>query len=363
MSRHVALVIFALSALPCPAEPQPTHVISDRCGRCTLTVRATLAFGDHSEAVASVAAGLIHGVVIDSRSRAYAIGAGLGTLLEYEDRNSPGGLGRSGPGPGEFQVIRSIFLDRHDTLLVVGMDRRLSVWSPERRFIREVRIALLPDRLIRVDDTHLVASGPHRTPESAGFPLHLLTDEGVLLRSFGTPEPVVDPELPTLERRQIAPGPRPGTFWAVQPDRYQVELWDVERGVVENIERRVEWFPPRSGGAQVEGQPPLPFIRDMAADSSGNLWFLLLVADEDWRSSLRTPGKPITREILDKEFDTIIEVVDPATHSLIARRRFDPFFERFAAPAAPYTISMTETGDAVVGIIFLQHPIKEEINK
>jgi hypothetical protein len=76
------------------------------------------------------------------------------------------------------------------------------------------------------------------------------------------------------------------------------------------------------------------------------------VAGSDWRDYdvIVGPGHPMTLELMDKLYDTLIEVVDPNTGRLIASQRL-PFYNRgFVGENVIARRRMLESGLIVIDI-------------
>jgi hypothetical protein len=65
-------------------------------------------------------------------------------------------------------------------------------------------------------------------------------------------------------------------------------------------------------------------------DSLGRVWIVAATADPKWASALeemrRSDGRPAQR-VADyhRYYDTVLQVIDPRSGSLIASQRFDPY--------------------------------------
>jgi hypothetical protein len=77
-------------------------------------------------------------------------------------------------------------------------------------------------------------------------------------------------------------------------------------------------------------------ILDVQEDERGRLWVISRKADPDWRSSIsRTTGVHGASLEVDSYtgyFNTVIDVIDPATASLIATAEWGGYVVRFVGP-------------------------------
>jgi 6-bladed beta-propeller protein len=327
-----------------------------------IEISELVSFGDDARAPASLAMQSVWGnMVIDGQGRFLASAVGADEVLAYDAAGQYiETIGRPGEGPGEFELIFRYALDPSDSLLVFEVNE-LSVFSPQAEFSRQNRWAVRPDYgVVRLADGQFVVAALHRTREAAGLPFHLLSSRGELLASFGTDRPIVDPERPRLTKRLIANagGQR---FWATRPDRFMLEQWTSEGEHLTTIRGNAPWFEPWPDRyLQRPGETrPRPSVIDMASDSLGRLWIMIGTPDPEWRAGIRDDENLAVSVILDREFDTVIEVIDPATAQMVGTRRFDRYLRGFARFDAVYAYRETEVGDTVVDVWILEVPDRQ----
>jgi hypothetical protein len=167
------------------------------------------------------------------------------------------------------------------------------------------------------------------TPQSVGFPLHVYSGAGRLLRSFGADVAVYRADMPMLIDRRLSMAHRSGTFWAVRTTSYVIEQIDTLGRVLSSWNRAPAWF---RGDEQWRtpstARPPPAQVTAVYEDRAGRLWVTTLIPDSAWRQSVSdstmASGKASWRIAnYDKYFDTVLEVLDPATRRVLASRRLD----------------------------------------
>jgi hypothetical protein len=175
-----------------------------------------------------------------------------------------------------------------------------------------------------------VVSGPVRTVNAAGFPLHAMDATG-MRSSFGTRTPGLMPDLEARFWRVLAPR-RGGEVWAVHSMNYIIESWNRDGRRTSAFARNVPWFPEWQGWrnhfdrptARAQPTPPDPVIHHVFEDEAGLLWLVIIVAEENWRPLLRLePRRPTPRHRDAELFDTIVEVIDPARREVLVHARLD----------------------------------------
>jgi hypothetical protein len=224
-------------------------------------------------------------------------------------------------------------------------------------------------------DGRLLYSSWIRTADRAGLQYHLMTPGFEPLRSFGA----------VPQQRQTSCSncatysatwsrTRPGHFWALAPNRYELELWHESGRLVERLEVAAPWFrawdenPARTAGGAVRivdgalviggerpaaAQPPHRLTR-ISEDDQGLVWVSAHVPSAQW-AALPDPGPdrhPDARamEQAQRNFDTVIEVIDPARGTLLASLRL-PAQSLSALDAQTY---WTRAQDPRTGLVQVQ---------
>lgn len=241
-----------------------------------------------------------------------------------------GSIGQPGQGPGEFVDIRALFLDDADSIFVLDDGAlRLSVLSPEGTYVRSMHLPFTGLRAMqRLRSGGFLAEGTVKTPQSLGYPLHLLAEDGAFKSSFGARLPLYQPNMRASLRREMATV-NDDHVWVSHYLEYVLERWTLEGKLDKLIFRDVDWFPPATtiGRFGPDRQVP-PRILDIRVDDEGRLWVVIRVASATWRQafgpqsmSREGPFYPWADET--KAWDTVVEVIDPARGELVTSRRFE----------------------------------------
>lgn len=258
-----------------------------------------------------------------------------GFLRYSQDGRLAEKLGRRGEGPGEFSVAGAIAVGAGDTIYVFDrMSRRLIVLAANGAFVRETRVWVQVDGIAWVAGGAMVVAGASSDPEMIGLPAHLINPMGIVVRSFGARDPVVDPRQTYGDVRSVGPGDDTHV-WLAHLNRYQIERWRTtgEEDLV--LVRDVGWFQAWASDALL-GNPaydrPRPTLRQVWQDEEGVLWAVSQVAASDWTARGKRPtGNPPmpSPDELPLYYDAIIEAIDPEAGRVLATLRVPHvFFQR-----------------------------------
>lgn len=324
----MAIRVLLLAALCLPAtraHAQKLYHVTDQtsCADCTIRLvrQATLSDTDTggtlSEGVSMSA---------DRRGRIYVVDHDVTyqMLVFAPDGDFIALIGREGSGPGEYRMMIPPVDAVNGNLHVfdVGLMRR-TVLDPSYRFLEIVPLPImpLPDYAL-VDSQTFVYNSLARTPQRAGWPLHI--ERNGTLVSFGTSQPILrGDQVRTQNRRLFVDSDR--RIWAAHRTSYVVELWSNDGEMLARYERNVPWFEPWT---QVDGpittHAPKPRITGVWVDDEKRLWVVLNVADPEYRPIENLPGGhgvSLTADHHDQIWATVIEVIDTRTGALIASTR------------------------------------------
>lgn len=332
---QTVLVITALPMIAAPVAAQRT-VIPDapRCAQCTVTLtHAARLVGSDADL------GPVTHVGEDSRGNLYTpVLYDVHVVNVYDsDGRHTGTIGRRGSGPGEFRSV--LFLRIHDDTLFVhdnGLARQSVFWSGALVRTRRVPgnmwdgLSYGPDILINA----VVPEG-----DAAGAPLHWIDTEGRRRASGGAASGRFRRDEIPLMRRSMAAASG-SAFWTARPTRYLLEKWDHELNLVESIEREADWFPPHSNTGILPDRPPQPRVRAIHLDDEERMWVLLHVGAPRWRETFTSTAPSPDMAFdgrMDVYYDSVLEVIDTPTGSLVTRIRLDE-----------YATAFTTTGKLVV---------------
>jgi hypothetical protein len=165
------------------------------------------------------------------------------------------------------------------------------------------------------------------TPALVGHPLHVMSKDGVIVRSFGAGEgPFRSADIFKNSRAVCLNSD--GTIWSIAPGGRLLERWDTSTGRrVAHVTVQSTWFRESSRPAP-EHQVASPFILTIWAEKD-LVWILSKAPDPQWiprRISEEEELAATPRERADMEarrFDWVLEAVRSDTGSVVAMRRFD----------------------------------------
>lgn len=129
-------------------------------------------------------------------------------------------------------------------------------------------------------------------------------------------------------RRRVAVA-ADGNIWAARDTHYRIDKWSPDGNRIMRIERDAPWFRPweESPGVAYEVRP-LPEIVGVRDWGDGLLMVVVRLADANWRPMRPTrevvPGhESVTAAQEGELYDTMIEVLDTRSGTVMARTRVD----------------------------------------
>jgi hypothetical protein len=235
------------------------------------------------------------------------------------DGRIAGQVGRKGKGPNEFGLITQLIALPGDS--VVALDegnRQIITLDPQLREVRRMPAPLVFFDAVITARGSFVASGVKNSRESIGFPLHLVGSNGAIVRSFGTDEPVFRPDIRVVLSRRVTAA-RTGGFWSTHVNEYVVEHWNDSLRMTRELVRDASWF--RPWVKRTPGQARPGVVADVAETPDGLLIVMVRVPEAGDGGATSSNQR--------REFDTMIEVVDPRTSTVLASKRVDQAFTQF----------------------------------
>ena len=351
----VAATILGISHPPLTGQQVVRIPSAVSCAECTIELEPVVTLGGPNDSSVIFA-----GSRVEQDSRGiYYVGPVLsqGQVAVYDSTGKQiRVIGTYGKGPKELERIDRIVLDRYDTLHVFHRLRH-TVYSPSFEFVRTSRL------LGRVGRVAFLANGIQVAPsyvvgsERAGYPLHLMTGDSVVL-SFGHKDTKQLHDIASLYAMgmQAVPSTTEGV-WISHWNQYRMERWDTAGQLQLVLERDASWFPPwtsMGGMYDTKGGP-------VQEDETGQLWTIsglppaLLSKPRPTRGGLHieTPEDRPDFTSYENMFggaNAIIEVLDPSTAKLVASRRFPFFIGGFAGDGLIFRFNEDSIGYMVLEV-------------
>lgn len=325
--RFAAGLLFA-GALCAPVAGQAPREVADRCGPCALDVATVLTLGDREGdgAIAQPSA-----VERDSQGRLWVVhgdGSPAHAVLTVFDAEGAfvARLARRGEGPGEFQAIGAIDALGGDTVAVYdSRQRRRTVLTIDGTVVSTQAFEVGRFRYAEVlPDGRMVVVDHQSAPGRAGLPLQLVDESGRIVRSLGAVAPDGDPANAAAWMKVVTPGGDGGSVYSVGRTDYRIERWDTLGSRSADLIRSPDWFPPYElGRAITPSSPPQPIVLDAHLDGRGRLWTAVAVPRADWTAALTEPSPGVWTMHEAQGYETVIEVIDPASAELLASHRIE----------------------------------------
>lgn len=260
------------------------------------------------------------------RTYVHDFGAGAAEMFFYtSDGELKFTIRQEGEGPGEYvDPMPIVELPNRRVIVFDQANVRLSILEEDGTFVESRYFPHRINQAHPLNDSVLLVAASIQTPEQAGLPFHLVHISGTILESFG-PEVNFIPgtEGVGFRRMMILDDSRfLSTSTSGRP--YRIERWN-GRSLEAVWTREADWFPQRSSSREVSGSP---YVSDIHLDGS-LLWTIVIVKDPSWTPPAPdAPPVPNRADLLDSEFDTIIEVIDLAVNKVVASQKFDGAMDR-----------------------------------
>lgn len=309
--------------LPVSASAQSELEIQDCRTACELTIRLQTTLGDERDALVTDNYTLQR--TPDGRFLFSAYETG-GQILVFDSVGAHVGIaGRQGWGPGEY-----IFVDR----LVVAGDqvhafdpagRRRTILDPALEHLRTDGLPFQALSAAVLHDTLTVVNMAVAAPERLGYLLHVLGEDGSIVRSMerqGEQFPFTSQQF----RRPAGLDDR--RFLSAHASSYRIDEWSADGELLATWTREVPWLRGYETRCCIvhPDEPPQPMLRDIRVDADGRHWTLITVPDTRWRSVIvEDPMHGYRYTDGHAFYDTIIEVIDLREGRVIGSARHDRF--------------------------------------
>lgn len=254
---------------------------------------------------------------------------------------------------------------RGDSVRVVDRAQaRITTFTPSLQMARMQRTGGYFYEIEFLNDAagRYVITGMVSARSSIGLPVHLVSADGSVLRSFGSVEPIEDVRNTDLMWRNITPVDSTGV-WSAPLTEYVLEHWNVDGRRLQRLVREVDWFRPHgSYGYPIDPHaPPTPGLMDVDYDDAGQVWAAIHVADPSWKDALGERPDPYGRptiRILDEVeyYDTLVEIISPAEQKVVGRVRLDAPLLNLIGDGLVATRAFEGPGYPVIRIWEIQPP-------
>lgn len=262
-------------------------------------------------------------VVRDRRGRYAAVSSDFRQVLVFD---ANGALLES-PRPSFGRVV-SLFL--HATGAVEAYDARAgSLLTLGANYQEAAKTALPHTPSLPLGGGRFLVAQQLATPALVGYPLHVMSKDGSIERSFGGDGGVFHSEDTYKNGRAVCLNPD-GSIWSIAWGGRLLERWDTSSGRrIAQVTVKSTWFRESSRPAE-EDEVANPIILTIWPDND-LVWILYKVADPKWIPR-RTPEKdrvPVGEDP-SRRFDWVLEAVRSDTGQVVAMKSFDRILLRRA---------------------------------
>jgi hypothetical protein len=323
---RLTIFSFAMVLLPGMIDAQKRVVVKSEpsCPRCTIElVPVTRIVFDGKHKLRPQMA-----MAVDARGR---IVAGVTTpehyhLALYDDRGRPvTDFARQGQGPAEVYELGFVIVREPDSIIAFDM-MKLHHFSNQGQHRRTVPVARLSvaRSAVRIPGGRWVIAGDlMNDPDEK--PLHMISDGGALLKSFGVPVEQRNPQVASALRMRMLASADSGHFWAAHVEWYEMDLFRNDGSLERTIVRNAEWFPPAQPKLGLGSGPAKPRLLGVHQDPEGLLWTVVWVPTKADAATGRGGRNREARTELGpswyaERYTTVVEVIDPRSNRLIVSR-------------------------------------------
>ncbi|WP_420462834.1 6-bladed beta-propeller [Candidatus Palauibacter sp.] len=335
LSIALAAASLVQGATPASGQDFVTIESDAACASCGLSLTHMVTLGSLDDP----SVGFTKSVAIESSGRILVLGHEV-TPHELMVFDPEGAfvrvIGRDGEGPGEFSFVMTGALTTGDSLHLFDDDLlRETVLTPTFDVARTLRLPVRVRETVFLDDGRIVVQSSMATPDLVGHPLHLLDRERNIVKSFGSADQVIRPDMSIYRLRRIEKADE-SSVWSAFVNQYVIENWSIDGVRLAALKRDVPWFEPWHYNKGLSlSEPPDVTLEAIRQDDEGRLWILIRVPGEDWKNGLAEVDTPEGRFVgtrdWDLAYDTVVEIIDPRLGVLVHSERVEPSLVGFAS--------------------------------
>jgi hypothetical protein len=356
---RLGVVLVGVAVCSARAAGQVTTVVvpdAPSCAKCTIVTKPVVTLGavDGPGSLSTQPSS----VRVDARGRYWLTQDDELPMVFDASGKFVQAIGRKGESPGEFLGASSTLPLKDSVLVFDGATSRATLVGADLRPGRTISVPrrLWPGTIVTWPSLAVMSNGARdrHVPASPLVRVTFLPTEVQVLGFFASERLGLDVMLPQASMQVIAEA-RSGRVWTADGSyRYRLSQWTVAGTLERSLERKPDWFAnPAFGSARSAAAPQ---TRAIAEDASGLLWVFVNVARPEWRDGMPKAG-PGTHEVsmrqisFDKMYRTNIEVIDPRTARIVARREMEDFVIAALPNGRAAVYSVDEQGTPRVSIV------------
>ena len=282
-------------------------------------------------------------IVRDSRGRYAAVSVDFRQLLIFD---ATGKLLDS-PRPTYGRIV-SLFVDPAGAVQAYDLSSGLLTFDGNYQVKSKTELPHTPTLPLGGDRFLVRREGSTPAPALAGHPLHVMSKDGTLLRSFGGDGRPFHSDENLKNWRAVCLNPD-GTIWSISAGGRLLERWDTATGRrLSQVTVKSTWFRESSRSAPMD-QVANPTIRTIWAEED-LVWILYQVADPQWIPRRRPERElgPVQGENAHLRSDWVLEAVRSDTGSVVAMKSFDRILLRWDGSFA--IVSETASANRAGGV-------------
>ncbi len=214
-----------------------------------------------------------------------------------------------------------------DSVLVMDYYRRATLFAPDLTMSRILQLgATLAQSLVVDWPRSIVGFSHYAAGDRGGHVLHSMSFDSTparITRSFGPSWAMPDVRTMETASRSIAQSAR--GLWAAPAHPYRIEHWTADGRNDHVIERTPAWPARTAGGFGNRDTPPPNSVNAIADFGDGRLWVFINTAASTWREGWPKGEGELRASAFsfEKMVRTLVEVIDPASGRVLARRQLD----------------------------------------